>query len=123
MLAIKSQSRSGDFRWAVANVYSPNEEADRSAFWDLLSSIRFQWSVRWCLGGDLNTFRFPHEKKGSMLLTRSMEKFFDFINATELVDLPLTRSKYTWSNNQERAAMTRIDRFLISTDGRSILQV
>lgn len=47
---------------------------------------------------------------------RSMEKFFDFINATELVDLPLTGSKYTWSNNQERVAMTRIDRFLISTE-------
>lgn len=60
--------------------------------------------------------RFPFEKKGARTLTWSMETFFEFINENELIDLPLLGRKFTWSNNQERVAMSRIDRFLLSKE-------
>lgn len=44
--------------------------------------------------------RFSYEKKkGYRLMTCSMERFSEFIDDNELVDLPLFGSKYTWSNN------------------------
>lgn len=66
--------------------------------------------------GDFNMMRFPFEKKGARTLTWSMETFFEFINENELIDLPLLGGKFTWSNNQERVAMSRIDRFLLSKE-------
>lgn len=60
--------------------------------------------------------RFPYEKKGGRNLTYSMERFEDFINNNELIDLPLVARNNAWSNNQERQAMSRIDHFLISNE-------
>lgn len=40
MLVIKFLSIDDDFRWAVANIYSPIEEAVGGIFRDSLSSIR-----------------------------------------------------------------------------------
>lgn len=45
-----------------------------------------------------------------------MEKFTDFINSNELIDMPLVGRKFTWLNNQVGSAMSRIDRFLVSRD-------
>lgn len=78
--------------------------------------INFRWAVTWCSGGDFNVIRYPHEKKGGRRITPSMEKFSDFINGNELIDLPLVGRKYRWSNNTERAAMSRLDRFLVSRE-------
>lgn len=46
----------------------------------------------------------------------SMSSFSNFINAQELVDLPLVGRRFNWTNHQERAAMSKIDRFLLSKD-------
>lgn len=46
----------------------------------------------------------------------SMSSFSNFINAQELVDLPLVGRRFNWTNHQERAAMSRIDHFLLSKD-------
>lgn len=53
-LVIKFLSKDDDFRWAVANIYGPNEEAVGGIFWDSLSSIRSLWLVPWCLVGKFN---------------------------------------------------------------------
>lgn len=53
------------------------------------------------------------QEKGCRLMSGCMERFLEFIDDNELVDLLLSGSKYTWSNNQETVAMSRIDRFLI----------
>lgn len=44
------------------------------------------------------------------------ERFSDFTNDNEFINLPLARRKLTLSNKHERAAMSRIDRFLISKE-------
>ncbi|XXG47158.1 hypothetical protein AAC387_Pa02g1843 [Persea americana] len=45
-----------------------------------------------------------------------MTLFNDFINANELMDLPLQGRKYTWTDNRDRAVVSMIDRFLLSKD-------
>lgn len=55
-------------------------------------------------------------KKSGRFLSASMTQFSDFINDHELIDLPLVGRKFTWSNNEERATMSRIDRFLLTKD-------
>lgn len=72
-------------------------------------------AVSWCIGGDFNVIQFPHEK-GGRRITHSMEKHSKFINKNELIDLPVLGRRFTWSNNQERAAMSRLYRFLISKE-------
>lgn len=53
------------------------------------------------------------KKKEGRYQSRSMTRFSDFINANKLLDLPLMGRRFTWSNNQERVVMSRINRFLL----------
>lgn len=110
VLAIKFRNIKEDFLWAAANVYGPYEDSQRDGFWLLLTSIISQWALPWSVGGDFNVVRFPHVKRDGRSITRSMESFSECINENELLGMPLARRRFTWSNNQERAAMSRIDR-------------
>lgn len=58
--------------------------------------------------------QFRFKKKGGSVCTNSVERFFYVINDNEFIDLPLFGAKFTWSYKQERVALSRIDRFLIS---------
>lgn len=88
----------------MAIVYDPNKDKDRNPFLDSLSGLMTQWSIPWSTGGDFNLIRFPREKKRGRYITSSMTSFSNFINDHELVNLPLTGRRFTWSNNQERVS-------------------
>ena len=63
-LAIKFCGVNDGFQWALANVYGPNVEAERSEFLDLLANFISQWHAPWVFRGDFNMVRYPHEKRG-----------------------------------------------------------
>ena len=58
----------------------------------------------------------PTERSGADQFTPAMNDFSEFIFSFGLRDIPLEGGRYTWSNNRENAAMSRIDRFLYSSD-------
>lgn len=60
--------------------------------------------------------RFPSERLGGQLFSPAMQGFSDFITSLGLVDPPLKRGSFTWSNNREVESMSCIDRFLYSLD-------
>ena len=60
--------------------------------------------------------RFPSEQLGCTKLTSHMTDFSDFIDTSNLVDLPLGGGPSTWSSGSANPSMSRIDRFLISSD-------
>lgn len=42
-----------------------------------------------------------------------MKRFSNFIDDNELIGMPLVGRRFTWTNNQEMAVISRIDWFLI----------
>jgi hypothetical protein len=104
------------FEWAFSGVYGPNVDAERFILWEELAGARSWWGGLWCIGGDFNVVRFPSEKLGEGRYIGAMRNFSDFISELGLLDLPLLDGQFTWSNNQDPLAKSRIDRFLVSLD-------
>ncbi|KAK3206447.1 hypothetical protein Dsin_020493 [Dipteronia sinensis] len=66
------------------------------------------------LGVDFNTVMNPNERIGVSCNSGSMRSFNSFMLQGNVVDIPLQGIKYTWSNNRDREAWARLDRFLLS---------
>lgn len=48
-------------------------------------------------GGDFNEIGFMRERKGEMLVDMFMGVFSEFIDGCGMIDLPLSRSEFTWA--------------------------
>ena len=97
----------------MAQIVARGEE-----FWNELDLVRGRWNGAWCIGGDWNIIRFPGEKLGGCKFTADIRRFSEWINSHSLVDLLLGGASFTWSSHrtQSHPAMSRLDRFLVSTD-------
>ncbi|XP_077211531.1 uncharacterized protein LOC143846836 [Tasmannia lanceolata] len=102
--------------WKLTTVYGPAKARERSGLWVELKEIRDSCQGPWIVGGDFNTIRFPAEKSRLATINRSMRNLSNFIQDSQLIDLPLLGAKYTWSNNQDNLIMSRLDRVLISNE-------
>jgi hypothetical protein len=98
------------FAWAFEGVYGPNI---RCLLWKELAGLISWWDVPWYVGGDFNVTHFPSERAGECVSNPAMTDFSDFISKQGLMDLPLARGTFTWSNSFSRF---RIDRFLVSPE-------
>ena len=83
------------FVWACSRVYGLNDNSMRGHMLDELVGIQQYWNVPWCCIGDFNIVRFASEQRGGSWLTPAMEKFSEFIDNLNLIDLPLEGGSYT----------------------------
>uniref|UniRef100_A0A2N9G614 Uncharacterized protein n=1 Tax=Fagus sylvatica TaxID=28930 RepID=A0A2N9G614_FAGSY len=113
-LSCKFRNVLDQFEWSFSGVYGPNLDRERGLLWEELAGLLSWWDVPCCIGGDFNVVRFPSEKSGLVSFNSAMHEFNDFISDCGLLDIPLEGGMFTWSNNREVPAMSRIDRFLIS---------
>jgi hypothetical protein len=97
-------------------VYGPNSDSERGVPWDKLAGLISWWDAPWCIGGDFNVVRFLSEKSGMATFSAAMHEFSDLISELGLLDIPLEGGLFTWSNNRESPAKSRIDRFLMSSE-------
>lgn len=100
----------------VTSVYGPTDRRLRESFWEELDSIRMNWTGPWCIGGDWSVVTFLSGKLGGNTFSADMIGFSDWINKHSLLDLQLGGAKFNWSNHQWPPAMSRLDRFCISSD-------
>lgn len=61
--------------WAFTGVYGPVLNQLREELWVELSAVAFWWEAPWCVGGDFNVVRFPHERYGCVSINRNMRRF------------------------------------------------
>jgi hypothetical protein len=98
-ISYKFKSTLDQFIWAFSGVYGPNADSD-NYLWEELSRILSWWEISWCIGGDFNVTHFPNERVGASRLTSAMLELLDYISEQGLMDTPLFRGSFTWSNNQ-----------------------
>ncbi|EOY02885.1 Uncharacterized protein TCM_017287 [Theobroma cacao] len=98
------------------NIYALNNEVKRKELWDELSEQQPIWRSGWILGGDFNTVRFEDKRIRIGSIGRSAAHFDKFINFTGLVYLLLTGAKFTWCNNWQVAAFSKLDKFLVDVN-------
>lgn len=85
-------------------------------FWEDLQNLQPLNSFPWLIGGDLNVIRRREETTTSNPTNHSMKNFKKFITANNLIDLPLTNNKFTWSNLRTHPILSPIDRFLYNAN-------
>jgi len=109
------KSLHGNFVWGLIGVYGPNDDNVRSVFFEELVTSMSNWDIPWSLGGDFNvTFLFERSTGGR--LTFAMAEFCDFIDSCGLIDSLLEGVRFTWSSHEEVLGLSRIDRFLFTSE-------
>ncbi|CAN1147188.1 Putative ribonuclease H protein At1g65750 [Linum perenne] len=104
-------SRGDDFRWMLCNVYGLVYAEDKKAFLQELRDVLGWWRFPFCLVGDFNMVRSLEEVSGGHRSLTEMNNFNAFIDEFGIIDLPLNGAVFTHSNFQDRATLSRLDRF------------
>ncbi|KAG6658973.1 hypothetical protein CIPAW_03G000300 [Carya illinoinensis] len=100
-----------DDGWGFAGVYGPNNDNNRKLLWDEIAGLCTWWKGPWCIGGNFNITQFLSERPEVSNLRSSMADFSALFDKPDLINLPLARGDYTWSNGK---AWSRLDRFIVS---------
>jgi hypothetical protein len=111
-LTVSLRNADDNFMWVFEGVYGPNDDGERMVLWDEMVGLMSWWDRPWRFRGDFNVVRFSSERSGAGGFSVAMEDFSEFIHEPSLVDIPLYRGQFTWSNNQ---VWSKIDRFLLSS--------
>ena len=104
------------FIWAFTRVYGPVKRSKRELFWEELGALRGLWEGPWCIGGDFNTVLSPNDRNSGGRISHHMRRFNEVFNELGLRDLPLQGGPFTWRGGHNNQRMSRLDRFLVSTD-------
>ncbi|PNX99941.1 cysteine-rich receptor-like protein kinase, partial [Trifolium pratense] len=100
----------------LVNIYSPCSLSGKRKLWkDLLDFKANNVSGEWCLGGDFNAISKRGERTGRGYAGSLTERtdFNSFMEAMEVVDIPVLGKQFTWCKS-DCTAMSRLDRFLLS---------
>lgn len=89
------------FECVLLNIYAPNDVGGKGKLWDSLLKLKQGFPKPWCLCGDFNEIRHIGEKKGCSRRERGMTELNEFIENSEVQDLPLLGRKFTWCNSRE----------------------
>lgn len=94
-------------------MYAPCEIVEKRRLWSRLSDLWVNSTIEnWLFLGDFNDVRSADERRGvgngPSSQRREIEDFNAFIEEAELIDMPLSRRKFTWVRPGGRS-MSRID--------------
>lgn len=104
------------YKWVLTGVYGPTSGDRLRDFINELQFIRVRKELPWCIGGDFNEVLYMEERNRAIRRTRGMKEFCEFVDGNDLINIPMTWARFTWSNSQERSSLSKLDRFLISIE-------
>ncbi|GKV25647.1 hypothetical protein SLEP1_g35046 [Rubroshorea leprosula] len=91
------------------------KENERLETWTMILKMIEEGDNCWCIAGDFHSMRSVEERRGRSKHSNYREDLNEFIELARLVDLPLTRRKFTWYKS-DGSAKSRLDRFLLSDE-------
>lgn len=117
-VSVQSQGASPDepCKWWLTSVYGPQDDRDKASFLEELEAIRDACPGPWAVNGDFNLILSEADKSNDRIDMRNLRLFRRTVAALELQDLHLHGRAFTWSNEQERPTLVRLDRVLASVD-------
>jgi len=111
------RNKSSQEIYSIYNIYAPNHYRDKARCWESLSlELQSLNDSKIILGGDLNLIRNVEEKFGGKFYADPSREALEVIIQTHnLIDIPPSNGKYTWSNKRigSQNIKERLDRFLL----------
>ena len=109
-------SSNGLHPWWLTCVYGPQGDDNKILFLQEIRNLRTSCLGPWLVIGDFNLITSSEDKNNGNINRAMMGRFRRLINDLELRDLPLQRRKYTWSNQQDKPTLVKLDRALCSSE-------
>ncbi|KAL4379336.1 hypothetical protein GQ457_02G017580 [Hibiscus cannabinus] len=109
----------GEADWFITFIYGPPYSNEKEEFWQSISCLRMNRNENWCIIGDTDVVAKPEEKLGGLPFEASNAKwFYDFMDYTCLMELPIKGGMFTWSNrrSEDEAILEKLDRVMVSCE-------
>ncbi|CAN0853710.1 Transposon TX1 uncharacterized 149 kDa protein [Linum grandiflorum] len=116
VLVVILRDKLSGFQWLLVNVYGPCVHNRKLQFLNEVREVMSWWNLPHCIIGDFNLVRSADQARGGTRSRIEMEWFNGLVSDFALIELPLCGAEFTWSNLQEVASMSRLDRAFISID-------
>ncbi|XP_057443208.1 uncharacterized protein LOC130735124 [Lotus japonicus] len=100
----------------VGNVYGPHTVAERRVFFEALYNHILGHVGMVLLGGDFNAVLLGAERSSGGVLDAGDIIFQQFVQDSNLSDLPLMNWDYTWFSSRNDGLWSRLDRWLVSDE-------
>ena len=96
-------SNKHNLQFILFNVYGPIQTPDKQKVWDDISAFMELYPVtNMIIGGDFNAILDIKEKiGGSMILTRNVVEFKEWVRVNKLIEIPTSNGVFTWNNRRK----------------------
>jgi hypothetical protein len=94
---------------------SPCEELKTTSL-EKLELVMTKWQGPSLIGGDFNLVRSQREKSNGVVNFNHVDMFNDWINRCGLIEIKDPVRFFSWSNNQEKPILAKLDRILASVE-------
>ncbi|KAL8492272.1 hypothetical protein ACS0TY_023777 [Phlomoides rotata] len=118
MLAINGIWLMDDSRCSLINVYAPHTLRHKWELWDTIATVTEQYKdCRVGIIGDFNAIQEYSERCGrsSNLDVKDMDKFEEFINVSNLLEIKMIGKKFTWYR-PDGCYKSKLDRLLVNVE-------
>ncbi|KAK9001983.1 hypothetical protein V6N11_024676 [Hibiscus sabdariffa] len=115
-------SINGEAEWLGTFIYGPPHRDEKQQFWEVMTNLRSGSDNSWLVIGDTNVVTNQDEKLGGAPFNPNDARFFyDFVDSTGLLELPISGGAYTWSNQRsdEESILEKLDRAMCSLEWSS----
>lgn len=106
-------------RWRLSGIYGEPKRACRRNKQDLFRRLKAEFTLPWCLIGDMNNLGNNTEKKGGMRYPNQLVTgFTDALRDCDLQDLEIQGYQFTWERGRGTTGWgeERLDKALVSEE-------